>query len=118
MKSIITINYAGCEARTFAFDSQSRDPIGILEEVFAAFNHGSSRECELFLKSKMRSLSVNDFVRLNTQWYQCRSVGWEKVTEEFVDELEKAVVSHPMFNLHGAFFCVNDIMWKKHKQIS
>lgn len=115
MKSIITINYPGCEARTFPFDSQSRDPIGILEEIFAAFNHGSGRECELFLKNKMRSLSVNDFVRVNTQWYQCKSVGWEKVTEEYVDHLEKEVVEHPAFNLHGAFYCLDSIMWQRRK---
>ena len=113
MKYIITVNYPGCEARTFAHTSEHVKHPLVLEEIFGMFNHGSGHECELFLKSKMRSLSVNDFVRVNTQWYQCRSVGWEAVTEEYVDELEKAVVSHPAYNLHGGFYCLDQIMWAR-----
>lgn len=118
MKYIITINYPGCEARTFAHTSAFDKPETVLEEIFAAFNHGSGKESELFLKSKMRSLSVHDFVRVNTQWYQCKSVGWEKVAEEFVDNIEKAVVDHPKYALYGGWFCLSDVMWTKFKRIS
>lgn len=118
MKYIITINYPGCQARTFAHASNSDKYEVVLEEIFAAFNHGSGKESKLFLESKMRSLSTNDFVRINTQWYQCKSVGWEKVTEEFVDEIEKEVVAHHKYDLYGGHFCLSDIMWTKFKKIS
>jgi hypothetical protein len=113
MKFIITVNYIGCAAHTFAHDSKSDKREAVLEEIFAMFNHGSGQECELFLKHRLRSLSVNDCVRVNTRWFQCRSVGWEEVTEEYVDELEKAVVNHPLYNLHGAFYCLDQIMWER-----
>ena len=113
MKFIITVNYPGCQSRTFAHTSKYEDKKVVLEEIFAMFNHGSCRESEMFLKSGMRSLSVNDFVRVNTQWFQCCSVGWKEVTEEYVDQLEKEVVDHPAYNLHGGFYCLDQIMWER-----
>ena len=116
MKRTIVVNLIGDVARTFVHESNS-DAFIVLEEVFAQFNHGSNQESELFLKSGMRSLSKHDCVRVDGQWYQCLSSGWGKVTEQFVDELEKKVVEHPAFNLHGAWYCLSDIMWKEHKRI-
>lgn len=114
MKHTIVVNYIGNIARTFVFDSTLEDE-ALLEQVFAWFNNGSGQECAMFLESKMRSLSVNDCVRLDGQWYQCRVVGWEKVSEQFVDDLEREVVQHPLFTINGCWFCLNDIMWKKHQ---
>ena len=115
MKSIIIVNLPGCQSRTFAHDSKSDKHAVILEEIFAMFNHGSGQECELFLKSGMRSLSVNDFVCVNSHWYQCRSVGWEEVTDEYVDELEKAVVEYPSFRLQGPYYALDQLMWSRRK---
>lgn len=61
----------------------------------------------------MRSLSVNDCVRVNNQWYQCASIGWKAVSEEYVDQLEKDVVNHKSFAEHGPFFALNEIMWAR-----
>lgn len=69
--------------------------IDILEQIFAWFNAGSNRECDAFLSQQMRSLSSNDFVCLNGQWWQCMNVGWEKVTQEFVDAVCAEVRYHP-----------------------
>jgi len=59
------------------------------------------KSVDLFLLGNFRSLSVHDCVRIDEDWYQCASVGWTKVNNEYVDELEKKVVEHPMFKLHG-----------------
>ena len=113
------INYIGDAAHKFNVyaDSSVTDET-MLEKIFAWFNHGSGKECPKFIEKKMRSLSVNDCVRLNSQWYQCRSVGWEKVTEEFVDELEASVVAHPRYVKEGGWACLQDIMWSQYKRIS
>lgn len=55
-----------------------------LEDVFAMFNHGSGRECPGFVRSGIRSLSVGDFVQIDGNWWQCKSIGWEMVKPNFV----------------------------------
>lgn len=63
----------------------------VLENVFGWFNNGSGEECDEFTKRQCRSLSVNDFVRLNDEWFQCRSVGWDKVDDALVrNQIEEA----------------------------
>ena len=57
----------------------------VLELMFGWFNVGSGSECQMFLDRHSRSLSVNDFVRLNDEWFQCRSLGWEKVDDSLVE---------------------------------
>ena len=83
----------------------------LLEKIFAQFNHGSGQECDFFLGNKMRSLSVNDFVKVDNQWFQCAGVGWEPVTEQRVNEIEGAVIDSPKFATHGAWFALQDLMW-------
>jgi hypothetical protein len=56
----------------------------VLEKVFGWFNSGSGEEHQDFLKRKCRSFSVNDFVKLNGEWFQCRSRGWDLVEESLV----------------------------------
>lgn len=85
----------------------------ILENTFAGFNHGSSREHPTFLAAKARSLSVNDLVCVGGFWYQCASVGWTPLTESDVIELEKAVKEHPAFAAHGAWFALSEIMFNR-----
>lgn len=66
-------------------------PSQVLEKVFGWFNSGSGEEHQDFLRSDCRSLSVNDFVRLNDDWFQCRSVGWDKVDDTLVrNQIEEA----------------------------
>lgn len=116
MKYNITIKYPGSSNRSFIFDSPL-DEESVLEKIFAWFNHGSGQECSAFLNGKMRSLSVNDFVCVNGQWYQCKSVGWEKVTQNYVNKIENAVIDHPLFAMYGSFYCLDEIMFraKHHK---
>lgn len=114
MKKII-VNYPGDDLFTFNLeDAPSHDHL--LAEVFASCNYGSGQECKEFKAAKTRSLSVNDLVKIDEQWYQCASFGWKAVSEEFVDELEKAVVEHPKFALYGAWSALDDIMWSKRKK--
>lgn len=55
-----------------------------LEDVFAMFNHGSGRECLQFVQARIRSLSVGDFVQIDGNWWQCKSISWEMVKPNFV----------------------------------
>jgi hypothetical protein len=71
----------------------------ILERVFAEWNHGSGMECEMFVNSKKRSLSVNDIVCVNGTFFQCA-------------ELEEAVSAHPS-RTEGAWFALMDVMWER-----
>jgi len=113
MKNIL-VNYIGDIAIDFVMPCESSDE-ETLENVFGQFNHGSGNEHPLLLKHKTRSLSVNDTVRVNDKWYQCMSIGWEQVSNEYVDELEKEVVNHPSFKEHGPWFALHDVMWDKRK---
>jgi hypothetical protein len=111
MKKVI-VNYPGDNLITINLeDAPSHEQI--LAKVFASCNHGSGQECEEFKNAKTRSLSVNDLVKIDDQWYQCSSFGWKEVTEEFVDEIEKLVVDHPNLSLYGEWSALYDIMWSK-----
>jgi hypothetical protein len=114
--NIVTVNYPGAEACTFSLPSDGT-PEQILEIVFAQWNHGSGQECDKFVKGKYRSLSVNDFVRVNGEWFQCASVGWVKRDDKFVDAIEALVVNHPDVEAHGEWFVLNGIMFQ-HRQTS
>jgi hypothetical protein len=89
----------------------------ILERVFAEWNHGSGMECEMFVKSQKRSLSVNDIVCVNAVYFQCASFGWNEVTAQYVNELEEAVAVHPHRH-DGAWFALSDVMWEWNKKRS
>ena len=92
------------------------DPHDILEMVFAQWNHGSGCESELFVNSKKRSLCVNDIVCVNGRYWQCASFGWNEVTAEYVNELEKAVENHPSRE-EGAWFALMDVMWERQNTV-
>jgi len=81
-----------------------------LERVFAEWNHGSGMECEMFINSKKRSLSVNDIVCVNGTYYQCLPYGWKEVTTEYVINLENEVSNHPRRS-EGAWFALSDVMY-------
>ena len=68
----------------------SKNFVEALEEVFAGWNAGSGREWPGFLSEKIRSLSVGDFVKIDTNWFQCNSFGWKLVDDAYVaDWLEE-----------------------------
>ena len=83
-----------------------------LERVFAEWNHGSGMECEMFINSKKRSLSVNDIVCVNGKYYQCQSFGWKQVTTEYVNQLEQDVANNPRRS-EGAWFALSDVMFQR-----
>lgn len=84
----------------------------VLELVFGWFNHGSGEECDEFTRRQGRSLSVNDFVRLNDEWFQCRSMGWDKVDGSLVrNQIEAAkaacVQGHGQVSMWSALYTLN-----------
>ena len=108
-KNLIHVIYPDEAVNSFVMttDMSTAD---ILERVFAEWNHGSGMECEMFVKSKKRSLSVNDIVCVNGTYFQCASVGWYEVSPEYVNALEKEVSDHPS-RLDGAWFALSEVMW-------
>ena len=48
----------------------------VLETIFAEWNAGSGSECDTFIKSRIRSLSVGDYVSVDGTWYRCEGIGW------------------------------------------
>lgn len=113
-KNIIHVIYPDEAVFSFAMEN-TLSPEDNLERVFAEWNHGSGMECELFVKSKKRSLSVNDIVGVNGKYYQCLSFGWKEVTTEYVNQLEKEVAIHPFRFVHGAWFALSEVMWGRQK---
>jgi len=111
-RNLINIIYPDEAVNSFVMttDMSTAD---ILERVFAEWNHGSGRECEMFINSKKRSLSVNDIVCVNGTYFQCASFGWNEVTPAYVNELEEAVAAHPS-RVEGAWFALMDVMWERH----
>jgi hypothetical protein len=115
MKNIVSVIYPS--EKTISFVHDSVDPMeAILEHTFAMFNHGSGSESELFVNSKVHSLSVNDIVCVNGQYFQCASVGWHEVSVDYVKQLESDVDNHPTTKLHGSWFGLNEVMWDRRKK--
>ena len=88
MKNIIHVIYPAEYLASFVIEGDHIDN-DILEMVFAQWNHGSGMESEQFIGSKKRSLSVNDIVCVNGTYYQCASFGWNEVTSDYVNELDR-----------------------------
>ena len=119
MKNIITVIYPDEFTAGFAMATNGEvDPHDILETVFAQWNHGSGLESELFVKSKKRSLSVNDIVCVNGKYYQCASIGWNEVNAEYVNCLEKDVSLHPLRSEEGAWFALSDVMFDRKRSVA
>jgi hypothetical protein len=110
-KNLIHVIYPDEAVNSFVMitDMSTAD---ILERVFAEWNHGSGMECELFVKSQKRSLSVNDIVCVNGVYFQCASFGWHEVSPEYVNKLEESVAAHPS-RTEGAWFALMDVMWER-----
>jgi hypothetical protein len=94
------------------------NPDHLLQQIFDEFNDGSTHACEEFKAQKeCRSFSAFDFVRLNEQWYQCQSVGWEAVTQEFVEEIDRKVREHPLFLVHGSWVALDRVMFAQNHAV-
>ena len=108
-RNLINIIYPDEAVNSFVMttDMSTAD---ILERVFAEWNHGSGMECEMFVKSKKRSLSVGDVVCVNGTYFQCANFGWHEVSPEYVNALEKEVANHPS-RCDGAWFALSEVMW-------
>ena len=114
MKNIVHVIYPDEAVHSFVMETDMVVS-DILERVFAEWNHGSGMESELFIRSKKRSLSVNDIVCVNGEYFQCASFGWNSVTPEYVNELEEAVSSNSRRDI-GAWFALSDVMWERNKK--
>ncbi len=108
MKNIVHVIYPDEAVHSFVMETDMVVS-DILERVFAEWNHGSGMESELFIRSKKRSLSVNDVVGVNGKYYLCESFGWKEVTPHFVNELEEEVSNHPN-RIQGAWFALSSVM--------
>jgi len=114
MKNIVSVIYPA--EKTISFVHDSAPGASILEQIFAMFNHGSGSESELFVNSKVRSLSVNDIVYVDGKYFQCASVGWTEVSVDYVNQLESDVDHHPTTKLHGSWFGLSEVMWDRRKK--
>jgi hypothetical protein len=108
----ITIFFPG--QRTLSYWLDSDKPVNeVLEIVFAQCNHGSGQECPMFLQENLRSLSVNDCVAVDDQYFQCKSVGWEEVNKDYPWDLDEMVRNHPEYkSQEDAWFVLSRIMMK------
>ena len=97
--------------RTFIINDMEGTTEEQLEKVFAGFNGGSGQEFQIFLDSGCRSMSVNDFVCINDQWYQCASVGWNKVTRNYLNIITEQVENKVNNLTNNAWSVLNDIMF-------
>lgn len=111
---IVTILYPGDRTIRVEIEGSTREEI--LENAFAAFNHGSGQEHEtLNGRPGCRSMCTRDFVKLDDVWFQCESIGWKEVTEDYVKEIEDEVVNHPLYKEHGGWFALSEVMYQKRK---
>jgi hypothetical protein len=90
----ITIVYPGDKIFEFDILDQFVDQYGdmkVADLLFAEWNRGSDRESQYFLEQNCRSMSVGDFVKVGKQWLWCKSIGWERVDEDFVNKFQERV---------------------------
>ena len=104
----INICYPGHALKRFEVSADAD-----LEAVFAMFNHGSGQECLPFIESKVRSLSVGDFVQIDGDWWQCKSIGWEMVKPNFVIDFCCQVGAKLETQLQSAWGASQDILWEQ-----
>lgn len=112
MKNLIQVMYPDESVHSYVIYSEQQTVERILETVFNEWNNGSGVECEQFLRSKKRSLSVNDIVCVNGVYFQCVPVGWKQVDSAYVDDLEKAVALSKYRNT-SAYMALSEVMWDR-----
>ena len=117
MKKLITVIYPGDRVMSYVVKTELEGE-ELLDREFTQFNHDTGFECEVFLNSRCRSMCVNDIVVVDGEYWQCEFVGWSRVDAEYVDQLEDAVVRHPLYDAvdGGAWNALNDIMWNQRRK--
>lgn len=115
-KNLIHVIYPAQKTISLVIESDL-ETNDILEMVFAKFNNGSGMECEQFINSAIRSLSVNDIVCVNGKFFQCLPCGWEEVSTEYVNELEEEVENYPRLAFCGPYFALYEVMYQR-KQLT
>lgn len=113
MKYLVHVIYPDEHTHSYVIESDEGVD-NLLERVFMEWNRGSGGECELFLSSRCRSLSVNDIVIVNGRCYQCSVIGWNEVSSAYVIELEEEVANHHYRDL-GAWHALSEVMWSRKK---
>lgn len=108
MQNKIVVLYPAEKTIVLWRDVDVRD-MDFLEQIFAEFNAGSGQECSEFLDAHIRSLSVNDFVKIEENWYQCKSIGWYPVTREFVTTVVEKT-ENGITPLNSAWSSLNAVM--------
>jgi hypothetical protein len=116
MKNLIHVIYPDESIHSYVIESDERVD-RILEVVFAEWNHGSDMECDLFKRSKKRSVSVNDIVCVNGRYFQCAGVGWTEVDSAYVVNLENEV-SSSKYRDTSAYMALSEVMWQRKKKQS
>ena len=117
MKKLISVIYPADRVMSYVMTTELEGE-SLLEVVFAQFNSGSGAEGEVFLNGRCRSMCVNDIVAVNGEYWQCSFVGWNKVDVEYMNQLEKEVEEHPLYNQTegGPWSALNDIMWNRRRK--
>ena len=112
----ITVIYP-CERTIKSVVNSDKTDLELLEDVFGWFNHGSQNESPAFLNAKARSLSVNDFVEIDGNIYQCKSIGWQQVDTDYLKKIETLVESKMKYSKTSAWHNLNDIMYSSSKNL-
>lgn len=114
MKNLIQVMYPDESVHSYVLYSEQTVE-RVLETVFNEWNYGSGVECEQFVRSKKRSLSVNDIVCVNGAYFQCASMGWTPVDIAYVDDLEKSVALSK-YRDTSAYMALSEVMWDRRKK--
>jgi hypothetical protein len=117
MKKLITVIYPGDRVMSYVVKTELEGE-ELLDRVFTQFNHDTGFECEVFLNARCRSMCVNDIVAVNGEYWQCAFVGWNRVSYEYMEQLEDEVVRHPLYDAvdGGSWNALNDIMWNRRRK--
>ncbi len=108
----ITVLYPGEWVHSFKVINKDSSELELLDDVFAWFNMGSNQERTDFLEARKRSLSVNDFVHIDRNWYQCASMGWTKVEFDYVMEIVCETCFHSLF-VQSPWCALDRVMWAR-----
>ncbi len=117
MKHYITVIYPDAQFFTYIIVSKSNIKI-LLERVFKEWNHCSGQESNMFLNANVRSLSVNDVVIIDGKTFLCLEAGWKEISMEEFISIEKSVILHPQRHTMGAWYCLQDVMNQRSKNLS
>ena len=116
MKHAVTVVYPDLYFFPYTITSKETDPAKLLERIFKEWNHGSGKECKLFIDNRVNSLSVNDIVILNDKNYLCLEAGWEVISTAEVLSIEKAVATHPERHSKGTSYVLQKVMDERYQK--